>query len=59
MAFGTLLFNFECLLKASGPEVIKLISCSTELSMKYFNAHKYKNLKKLSSDKPRMLFSRS
>ena len=44
----------------SGPEVIKLFSCSTPLSMKILNAHKYKYIKKFSffsdSDKPRMLF---
>ena len=43
-----------------GPEVIKLFSCSTQLS-KIFNAHRYENVKKLSfffsgSDNPRMLF---
>ena len=29
-----------------GPEVIKLFSYSTQLSMKFLNAHKYKNIKK-------------
>ena len=41
----------------TGPEVIKLFSCSVEQGI--LNAHKYKNIKKfafLGSDKPRMLF---
>ena len=29
-----------------GPEVIKLFSCSTQLSMKFKNVLKYKNIKK-------------
>ena len=29
----------------SGPEVIKLFSCSTQLSINNLNAHKYKNIK--------------
>ena len=43
----------------SGPEVIKLFSCSTEFSMKILNAHTYKTIKEfyfLGSDKPGILF---
>ena len=50
----------------TGPEVIKLFSCSTQLNFmlnsvehEMLNAHKDKNIKKFSvlgSDKPRMLF---
>ena len=29
-----------------GPKVIKLFSCSAELSMIFFNVYKYKNIKK-------------
>ena len=32
----------------SGHKVIKLVSFSTQLSMKFLNAHKYKNMKKFS-----------
>ena len=42
-----------------GPDVIKLFSCSTQLSTKFLKAHKYKNVKIfgfLCSVKPRMLF---
>ena len=38
----------DLLANKSGPEVIKLFSCSTELSMQIFNAHKSKNIKKFS-----------
>ena len=46
-----------------GPEAIKLFSCSTQISMNFFNAHKYKNITNTEviklfsgSDKLRMLF---
>ena len=46
-------------LSRSGPEVIKLFSCSTQLSIK-LGMLKYINIKKFGffsgSDKPRMLF---
>ena len=34
---------YRCI--TTGSEVIKLFSCSIQLSMKFFNAHKYKNIK--------------
>ena len=46
-------------LEITGPEVIKLFSCSSQMSMNFLNAHKYKNKKirfYLGFDKPRMLF---
>ena len=42
------------------PEIIKLFSCSTQLSIKFEIAHKYKTYKETQLfsglDKPRMLF---
>ena len=45
----------------SGPEGIKLFSCSTQFEHEILNAHKYKKKYQeirhfLGSDKPRMLF---
>ena len=60
---GNTVFMHQHALEIStlGPEVIKLFSCSTQLSMKFFNAHKYKKYQAIQlfsdSDKPRMLFS--
>ena len=38
----------------TGPEIIKLFSCSTQLSMKILNAHKYKNHRKFSTFKAQL-----
>ena len=48
--------NIKIILEKPGPEIIKLFSCSTEIS----NAHKSKKYQEIQlssdSDKPRMLF---
>ena len=45
--------------RVTGPEVIKLFSCSTQLSMKFYMLIRIKEIKHFSgSDKPRMLFPR-
>ena len=46
--------------KSTGPEAIKLFSCSTQLRNEILNALKYKNVKKFNIfsglERPRMLF---